>query len=926
MSPITPQEFVSKWKRVTSRERQAYQEHFIDLCHLVGHQTPNDYDPTGTRFAFEMGAGKTSGGQGWADVAKLGYFGWEYKGKDHDLDKAYAQLLLYREALQNPPALVVSDINHIIIRTNYTNLPTRTFDLTLDDLLDPRNVALLKAVFFNPDELKPRETVAEVTKEAARRFSKLADNLRKYGEEPTQVAHFLIRLLFCLFAEDIGLLPKRFFPQLLHNTRRNSRDFAEALRQLFRAMQFGGMYGSERILHFNGGLFDDDLVLQLDTEGMDILAGIDALDWSAIEPSIFGTLFERGLDPAKRSQLGAHYTDKSDILLIVEPVLMAPLRREWEALKADCLAERARADELVDRKREKAFEAIRARLMAFSDKIASTRVLDPACGSGNFLYVSLQLLLDLQHEVVNFSDELGLGRFFISAGPRQLYGIETNEYAYELAQVTIWIGFIQWMISHGYGHSEPVLQVMDNIHHMDAILAFDADGKPVEPEWPAADVILGNPPFLGDKKMRAELGHEYVETLRKLYEGRLPGGSDLVCYWFEKARAMIERGQVKRAGLLATNSIRGGANRKVLERIKESGNIFWAWADRDWFLDGAAVRVSMIGFDNRAETQRQLDGHAVTEINSDLSFRADIATSAFPLHENAGLCFLGMMKAGAFDVSRELAEQMLRDTGNPNGRPNSDVVKPRLGGQDVVRENRETWIIDFGVDMPIEQAAQYEEPFQYILENVKPERDKNRRTRMKEKWWIHGEARPGLRNAIKKLSRCIVTPEVAKHRIFVWMNTNIVPDHKLHVIARDDDYFFGVLHSTVHETWTLATCSWMGVGNDPSYSSSRTFETFPFPWPPGREPADDPRVQAIAQAARELVEMRDRWMSAEGLSESEKKKRTITNLYNARPTWLHLAHEKLDAAVFAAYGWPADLADDEILERLLALNLERVNK
>lgn len=590
---LSPQDFVAKWKRVTSRERQATQEHFIDLCHLVGHQTPNDYDPSGKVFAFEMGAGKTSGGQGWADVAKLGYFGWEYKGKDHDLDKAYAQLLLYRDALQNPPALVVSDINNIIIRTNYTNLPTRTFRFTLDDLLDPRNLAVLKAVFFNPDELKPRETVAEVTKEAARRFSKLADNLRKYGEQPAQVAHFLIRLLFCLFAEDIGLLPNRFFPQLLQNTRRNSRDFAEALRQLFRAMQHGGMFGSERILHFNGGLFDDDLVQQLDSEGMDILAGIDALDWSAIEPSIFGTLFERGLDPAKRSQLGAHYTDKADILLIVEPVLMAPLRREWEALKTECGMQKAELEAESEKKRAAGLEKIGRRLRDFADKIAATRVLDPACGSGNFLYVALQLLLDLQHEVINFSDELGLGRFFVSVSPRQLYGIETNEYAHELAQVTIWIGFIQWMMGHGYGHHEPVLQTMDNIHHMDAVLAFDAEGQPMEPEWPVADVILGNPPFLGGSKLRRELGDEYVEALWAHYGNRLPNASDLVCYWFEKARTMITNQQVKRAGLLATQAIRMGASRKALERIKETGNIFWAQSDREWVLDGAAVRVSM---------------------------------------------------------------------------------------------------------------------------------------------------------------------------------------------------------------------------------------------------------------------------------------------------------------------------------------------
>lgn len=923
MTNITPQDFVAKWKRVTLRERQATQEHFIDLCHLLGHQTPSESDPTGTRFAFEMGAGKTSGGQGWADVAKLGYFGWEYKGKDHDLDKAYAQLLLYRDALQNPPVLVVSDINHIIIRTNYTNLPTRTFDLTLDDLLDPKNITLLKAVFFNPDELKPRETVAEVTQEAARRFSKLADNLRKYGEDPAQVAHFLIRLLFCLFAEDIGLLPRQFFPQLLQNTRRNSLHFAEALRQLFRAMQHGGMFGSERILHFNGGLFNDDLVLQLDTDGMDILAGIDALDWSAIEPSIFGTLFERGLDPAKRSQLGAHYTGKSDIMLIVEPVLMAPLRREWDTLKVECLQQKSQAETLVDKKRSQALEAILARLMAFSDKIAATKVLDPACGSGNFLYVSLQLLLDLQHEVINFSDELGLGRFFISVSPRQLYGIETNEYAHELAQITIWIGFIQWMMGHGYGHSEPVLQTMDNIHHMDAILAFDPNGQPVEPEWPSADVILGNPPFLGDKKMRSELGYEYVEAVRGLYEGRLPGQSDLVCYWFEKARKMIESGQAKRAGLLATQSITQGNNRIVLDRIKRSGNIFWGQSNREWILNGASVRVAMVAFDAGKETSYYLDGNPVSSINPNLTTKLDLTVSQ-KLSENQRLAFIGTQKGGDFDITPEIAQSLLSDRANPNGRPNSDVIRPWLNGSDITGISSGRWIIFFGTNMSLNEAALYEKPFEYVKKVVKISRETtNSELRTTEKWWLHQRPRPDMWAALEKKTRYIVSPRVAKHRLFVWVYSVTVPDSRLLVIARDDDYFLGTLHSRIHEIWTLNTSPRHGVGNDPTYNAESCFETFPFPWPPGSEPIDDPCVKAIAAAAYSLVEMRDRWLSADGLPEAEKKKRTLTNLYNSRPTWLDLAHKRLDEAVFTAYGWSATLSDEEILERLLALNLER---
>jgi type II restriction/modification system DNA methylase subunit YeeA len=519
----------------------------------------------------------------------------------------------------------------------------------------------------------------------------------------------------------------------------------------------------------------------------------------------------------------------------------------------------------------------------------------------------------------------------ITVSPMQLHGIEVNEYAHELAQLTIWIGYIQWLVENGYGlPEEPILKSIQNIVHMDSILQVTVTSEvtvtsPREPEWPAADVIVGNPPFLGDKKMRAELGDKYVDDLRKLYEGRIPGQSDLVCYWFEKARAMIEAGKIKRAGLLATNSIRNGANNIVLSRIQETGNIFWALSDHEWTLDGAAVNVSMVGFDNGDDKEKNLDGLKVENINSDLSAHANIV-QASKLTEDLEICFLGMMKAGPFDFDGNLASKMLSKI-NPNGKPNFDVVKPRMGGQDVTDRARDIWIIDFA-NMSMEEAAQYEEPFEYVKKNVKPLRDINRRERMKQKWWLFGENRPGLRKAIAKLKRCIVTPEVSKYRLFIWMNTSIIPDHKLHVIARDDDYFLGVLHSKPHEIWSLKMGS--TLEDRPSYSSSRVFETFPFPFPPGKEPKKDPRVKAIAQAAKELVEQRDRWLSpqtSEVFETSEVSgKRTLTNLYNKRPTWLDLAHKKLDEAVFSAYGWESNLSDEEVLERLLKLNLERSKK
>jgi hypothetical protein len=426
---------------------------------------------------------------------------------------------------------------------------------------------------------------------------------------------------------------------------------------------------------------------------------------------------------------------------------------------------------------------------------------------------------------------------------------------------------------------------------------------------------------LGDKKMRAELGDKYVEALRELYGDRIPGQSDLVCYWFEKARGMVELEKVKRAGLLATNSIRGGANRTVIDRIKKTGNIFWAQSDRDWFLDGAAVRISMIGFDDGHEKVITLDNLEVAKINPDLTALTNLP-SAKTLTENLNLAFIGIQKGGKFDIREEQALVMLALRENPNGKPNSDVVKPWINGLDITRGPQGMWIIDFGTNMPLEQACQYSTPFEYIKKHVKNIREgTNSEERTTERWWLHQRPRPEMRNALQNLHRYIATARVAKYRLFSWSHPDVVPDSQVVVIARSDDYFLGILHSRLHEIWSLKLGT--ALEDRPRYTPTTTFETFPFPWAPGSEPLDDPRVQAIAAAAKELVEMRDNWLNPAGIAEAERKKRTLTNLYNARPTWLDLAHKRLDAAVFDAYGWPHELSDEQILERLLALNIQR---
>lgn len=925
---LTPQAFVAKWQQAALRERAGSQEHFIDLCRLLGHPTPAEADPEGTCFTFEAGATKHTGGQGWADVWKRGCFAWEYKGQHADLDRAYDQLLLYREALENPPLLIVSDMLTLRIHTNFTNTVKTIYELRLEDLLDPAQLQILHHAFHDPEKLKARQTPDQVTQAAAAEFARLAEDLRKYGDAPSNeaIAHFLIRLLFCLFAEDVGLLPAGVFTKLIERTRGKSKDFQERVQQLFAAMSTGGWFGYERILHFDGRLFDDALALELDGKAMQTLARISRLDWSSVEPAIFGTLFERSLDPTKRSQLGAHYTSKEDILLIVEPVLMAPLRRRWAEVQAAVAGLVGKRDAAANKAAGARFQKqLQEQLQDFQAELARVQVLDPACGSGNFLYMALRELLDLWKETNALAFAQGLPQLPLDStapSPEQLHGIEINAYAHELAQVTIWIGYIQWMRDNGYGFpSEPILKPLDTIRRMDAILAHDAEGRPVEPEWPPADVIIGNPPFLGGNKVRKELGDKVVEDLFALYAGRVPAFADLVCYWFEKARAQIEAGITQRAGLLATNSIRGGANRKVLERIKETGDIFWAISDRDWILDGAAVNVSMVAFDGNGEKDRILDEVFVADINADLTAAVNI-TTALALPENANLAFRGNQKGGPFDITGDMARAMLCSP-NPNNRPNSEVVHPWVNGLDIVGRSRDMWLVDFGPNMPFDDAMLYEQPFEYVKKHVYPVRKDNNRKAYRERWWIHAEARPSMRHAISKLSRFIVTTHVSKHRLFVWIKTGIVPDHQLIVFARDDDYFFGVLHSKAHELWALRLGT--SLEDRPRYTPTTCFETFPFPWAPGTEPAEDAdaRVAAIAEAARALVAKRDAWLNPPGASEAELKKRTLTALYNQRPTWLAQAHARLDRAVFDAYGWGDALSDEDILERLLALNLER---
>ena len=904
-----PEQFKEIWEaraRIAT-ERDSYTQHWMDLCRLLKHPEPG-VDPD---YKFERHVTKVgTRDKGYADVFKKAHFITEYKRPGRDLGEALKQATLYARDLGNPPLLITSDFQRIEVNTAFTGTSPKTYLITLDDIADNRTVtgsdlstlAVLHSALHRPEDLDPRLFRERITTDATRQVGQVA---RRLGEREgrAQAAHMMMRVVFALFAEDVGMLPRGLVTRVLERARLYPDKSQGYFRELFGAMQGGGEFWGTDIHHFNGGLFDSEDALSITSEEAAALTAAAELDWSEVEPSIFGTLFENSLDDQTRTQRGAHYTSVNDIERIVDRVVMEPLWADWDAL-------RHRMPKLKKNQRlEQLFE--------FQDRLTDVRVLDPACGSGNFLFVALKKLLDLEYQVRSAAVMNDIGEFEMPplVHPRQMLGIEIEPFAHELASITLWMGYFQWKRAHG-GHWEtPILQKLNNIQNRDALL--NPDGT--EATWPDADFIVGNPPFLGDKMMRSQLGEAYTMQLRQTYGDRLPGQSDLVCYWPEKARSMVEAGVTRRAGFVTTNSIRGGKNRVVLDRIKASGDLFMAWPDEPWQQDGAAVRVSLFAFDDGTETLRTLnDGH-VSVINADLSVGADVK-QAQKLPENAGLSFIGTQKGGAFDIPGDLARSWLA-LPNPDEVSNADVLKPWVNGLDLTRRPSGRWIIDFA-QMDEATAAQYLTPFDYVQQHVKPTKIQNRRANRAKHWWRFDEPAPNLRTGTANLGRFIGIPRVAKHLLPVWLLSGTLPDSQVVVIAREDDFTFGVMASTIHRTWAQMQGTYMGVGNDLRYTPSTCFETFPFP-----HPTDEQRAE-VEKWARYVVQLRGHLLG-------QNTKATLTGIYNdveklrATPDAAHpvsalvTAHARLDQAVAAAYGWEWPLPEDELLARLLALNLER---
>ena len=1045
--------FIARWSAASSAERANYAMFLSELCDVLGVPRPDPAtdDTAHNSYVFERavtfhhrGSAKTSTGR--IDLYKRSCFVLEAKqyattkteaanlaldlgdpdaparspkiargtaAWDRAMLEALGQAENYARALPSdedpPPFLLVVDVGHVFELyadftqkgKNYLPFPdARAHRVRLADLARPELRDTLRAVWTAPLSLDPAKKSAAVTREVAGYLAELAKSFEKQ-HDPKLVAEFLFRCLFCMFAEDVGLLPKESFHQLLESVKGDPGAFVPLLELLFEDMNQGRFSGllKKKLPYFNGGLFASARALPVNGTQLGLLRRAAALEWRHVEPAIFGTLLERALHPEERHKLGAHYTPRAYVERLVLPTVIEPLREEWSAVRVAAVT-------LAQRDTSADLKQARATVREFHDRLCAVRVLDPACGSGNFLYVALEQMKRLEGEVVALLHDLGdtgtLNLQGSTVDPHQFLGIEINPRAAAIAELVLWIGYLQWHFRvHGDAMpAEPVLKKFNNIECRDAVLAYDkhafakdpATGKtrfvwdrksyktdpvtgrevpdearvrpldtyenPRPAEWPPADFIVGNPPFLGTKRMRDDLGDGYVETLRETYSRAVEDNADFVMYWWHKAAEETLAGRCRRFGLITTNSIRQAFNRRVVHQALEAGiSLRFAIPDHPWVdtAEGAAVRIAMtVGAKSYNLPEKDVlqetppdpsefpgdlylvqseapaeDGsaeitlaHLRGRIGSGLSIGAELE-GMNALQAGKGVCGLGVALHGSgFLLEAEEALE-LRKHG-------ATVIKPYLGGADLLRSKRERYIIDFSF-LSEEQARDTNpQAFERVVTHVRPERIANRREAIKKLWWRFGWERPEIRKAMIGLHRFIATTETSKHRVFQFLSGSILPDHMVIVVASDDAFHLGVLSSRIHVVYSLAAGGRLGVGNDPRYNKTRCFDPFPFPDCTEKQKAkiralgeelDAHRKRAQAKhnlGLTEIYNVVEKLRAGESLTAKDK---AIHDAAMAS-TLKHL-HEEIDVAVADAYGWPWPLADAEILERVVALNAAR---
>ncbi|WP_199300631.1 class I SAM-dependent DNA methyltransferase [Coleofasciculus sp. FACHB-542] len=1045
------EQFITRWQNSSGNERANYQMFFSELCDALGVKRPDVKGSVpGDPYCFEKDitiyhpSGKKT--PGYIDFYKADHFlieakqGSEYSGKGkrrgtntylEAMEAAFVQAIAYTRNLSSkPPFLLTCDIgDHFELwmgfSGEYGGYGARQ-DIALTALRKPEIFDLFVDIFTDPQKRNPEKIAAKVTREVAADLAELSKRLEGL-HEPEEVAHFLMRCIFTMFAEDVGLLKEHLFTDALE-TRwlPNPKSFKPEVEALWQAMNDGTSFGFyRRLLKFNGGLFAEARAFELTEDQLRVLLTAAKREWKDVEPAIFGTLLERALDSKERSKLGAHYTPRSYVERLVRPVVMEPLREQWDLVQGE--VKQILGDVEKEPSAAQTKKAVAA-LEGFLTELRQVRILDPACGSGNFLYVTLDLIKQLESEVLRrLEDVTGQAQLRLDidqVNPSQFLGIEINPRAAAIADLVIWIGYLQWHFRQ-FGNIppvEPVLREYKNIECRDAVLAYDGKEEDIDPktgkvrtrwggrmmkhqvtgvmvpdpsdripiyryinqrpaEWQEADYVVSNPPFIGNYRMRDRLGDGYTEVLRQIYPD-VPETGDYVMYWWHKAAELARANYITRFGFITTNSIHQVRQRKVIEFHQNQKNpirLIFAIADHPWTNEGAAVRIAMtvgqadssniIQVAQLGKVVQEVDAETpedsaeqvevivknVGSIFSNLKAGANIA-STISLKSNASICCPGMKLHGmGFCVTQKEAINL-----------EPEVIYPYLNGRDLLQSTRNSLVIDLYGLSEKEVFERYPKVYQWVRERVKPERDQNNRAIYREKWWIFGEPRTNFRPALKGLSSYITTVETAKHRVFVFLAHDVVPDNMLIAIALDDAYFLGVLSSKIHVTWALAAGGRLGFGNDPRYNKTRCFDPFPFPEP----------TLELKQKIRELGERLDAHRKR---VQAQHPDVTITAMYNllekiragveltekdrdfnnkALVSTLKQIHDELDLAVFEAYGW-SDLLDppqpslkrgenadgsassvvqegieggamqnlDEIiLERLVALNAERAEE
>lgn len=1005
--------FITRWQNTTASELSTAQSFVRELCDLLvvenPHATAEQHYMFERPITFHHGDGSASAGR--IDCYRRGSFVLEAKKLktgphtkvfDDALLRARAQAESYARALPaedgRPPFLLVVDVGNVIelyaeftrSGATYTPFPDpRSHRIPLSDLARPQVRATLRAIWIDPESLNPARASARVTREVSSQLAQLAKSLEAAGHHPDHVAAFLTRCLFSMFAEDVELLPKGSFLGLLEQYRAEPPTLLNMVRVLWADMDRGGFSAALAgpVLRFNGKLFKesgaDGYVLLLTPVQINQLIAAAKSNWREVEPAIFGTLLERALEPTERHALGAHYTPRAYVERLVLPTVVEPLRADWANVQAAAVVL------ATDGKLEEA----RAEVRKFHHQLCTVRVLDPACGSGNFLYVTLEHLKRLEGEVLNQLEALGetqdkLGWEGETVTLQQLRGIELNERAAAVAELVLWIGYLQWHIRTrgNKAVAEPVIHDYGNIEHRDAVLecddqelAYDEQGnlltrwdgrsfkthpvtgalvpdeagqlpqwkyiRPRKAIWPQADFIVGNPPFIGKLKMREALGDGYVEALRNVWTD-VPDSADFVMYWWANAAAKVANGQALRMGLISTNSLTMVYNRRVVQAAQDAGaRLLFAIADHPWVdsANGAAVRIAMTVL-GKGQGEGQLltvtheqsgeHGEVVVVLRSktgvihaDLSLGANVA-KAVQLTANGGMSHMGVILVGTGFVVKPEDPLLKLEPGR---------IKSYMNGRDLTQTSRGVFVIDLAGLSQDEVRLTYPRCYQRLYDTVRLERAVSQDPYLRDNWWLFRRTNTQLRSSLCGLKRYIGTTETAKHRTFSFIDGAVLPDQKIRIVSLDDAYFLGVLSGCLHVEWALATGGRLGVGNDPVYNNTRCFETFPFPaTDTGLTPALRERIATLAE---QIDAHRKRQQAANpGL--------TLTGMYNvlealregrdltAKEKAIHEQglvgvlkdlHDELDTAVLAAYSL-GDVPQADWLECLVALNAQRAEQ